>query len=101
MAELREKKISVIPLKLTVLVLAQISASKSLASPRCKRPTFYFLLHPKMQKVTENSGTDWLLPSSIIILITTPQFSEIPPYVFRVKAEPQSLTGPGAATQMK
>lgn len=54
-----------------------------------------------MQKVTENSGTDWLLPSSIIILITTPQFSEIPPYVFAVKAKPQSLTGPGAATQMK
>lgn len=101
MAELREKKISVIPLKLTVLVPAQISASKSLASPRCKRPTFYFLLHPKMQKVTENSGTDWLLPCSIIILITTPQFSEIPPYVFAVKAKPQSLTGPGAATQMK
>ncbi len=94
-----DRKLSVTPLKLTVLVPVQISARKSLASPCCRRPTLYFLLPPKMQKLREQ--WNWLAPpSSTILLITTPLFSETPLSVFTVKAKTQSPTGPGAATQV-
>lgn len=95
-----ERKISVTPPKLTVLVPVQISASNSLASPCCKRPTLYFPLPPKMQKVREQ--WNWLaLPQQYNYTDYNTTIFWNTTFCFHSKAEPQSLTGPGAATQMK